>query len=99
MEIQQTRAYARWFRRLRDDEARLRIDARVRRLSFGDPGDARAVGDGVSELRIHYGPGYRVYFMRPGESIILLLAGGDKDSQRRDIRTARELARTLGREG
>ena len=95
IEIRQTGVYARWFRRLRDREARARIDIRIRRLSLGNPGDVRPVGGGVSELRIDYGPGYRVYFSRRGEAVIVLLAGGDKGSQDRDIRRALELARGL----
>ena len=95
IEIRQTEVYARWFRRLRDREARARIDIRIRRLSLGNPGDVRSLGRGVSELRIDYGPGYRVYFARRGEAVIVLLAGGDKGSQERDIRRARELARGL----
>ena len=95
IEIRQTEVYARWFRRLRDRQARARIDIRIRRLSLGNPGDVRSVGRGVSELRIDYGPGYRVYFARSGEAVIVLLAGGDKGSQDRDIRRARELARGL----
>lgn len=73
----------------------MRIDIRIRRLSLGNPGDVRPVGGGVSEMRIDYGPGYRVYFVRRGEAVIVLLAGGDKGSQSRDIRRARELAREL----
>ena len=95
IEIRQTGVYARWFRRLRDGEARARIDIRIRRLSLGNPGDVRPVGGGVSELRIDCGPGYRVYFSRRGEAVIVLLAGGDKGSQDRDIRRALELARGL----
>ena len=95
IEIRQTGVYARWFRRLRDREARARIDIRIRRLSLGNPGDVRPVGGGVSELRIDYGPGYRVYISRRGEAVIVLLAGGDKGSQDRDIRRALELARGL----
>ena len=94
-EIRQTEVYARWFRRLRDREARARIDIRIRRLSLGNPGDVRPVGEGVSELRVDYGPGYRVYYVQIGETLIVLLAGGDKDSQERDIRRALELARGL----
>ncbi len=95
VEIRQTEVYARWFRRLRDRQARVRIDSRIRRLSLGNPGDVRPVGEGISEIRIDYGPGYRVYFARRGEALIVLLAGGDKDSQGRDIRRALELARGL----
>ena len=95
VEILQTDAYARWFGRLRDRQARVRIDSRIRRLSLGNPGDVRPVGEGVSEIRIDYGPGYRVYFVQSGEDLVVLLAGGDKDSQERDIRRALELARGL----
>ena len=95
IEIRQIEIYARWFRRLRDRQARVRVDNRIRRLSLGNPGDVRPIGEGVSEIRIDYGPGYRVYFVRRGEELIVLLAGGDKDSQERDIRRALELARGL----
>ena len=79
VEIRQTEVYARWFRRLRDREARVRIDSRIRRLSLGNPGDVRPVGEGVSEIRIDYGPGCRVYFVRQGQALVVLLAGGDKE--------------------
>ena len=95
LEIRQTEIYARWFRRIRDRQARVRIDSRIRRLSLGNPGDVRPVGGGVSEIRIDYGPGYRLYFTRRGEALVILLAGGDKDSQELDIRRALELARGL----
>ncbi|HLF05082.1 MAG TPA: type II toxin-antitoxin system RelE/ParE family toxin [Dehalococcoidia bacterium] len=95
IEIRQTEAYARWFDSLRDRRTRARIDARIRRLSLGNPGDVRPVGEGVSELRIDYGPGYRVYFVQRGRTLVVLLAGGDKDTQDRDIRIALELAREL----
>ena len=93
VEIRRTDAYDRWFRRLRDRSAREVINVRIRRLREGRAGDARSVGEGVSELRVHYGPGYRIYFTRRGRRLIILLAGGDKDSQERDIRMARSLAR------
>ena len=93
VEIRRTDAYDRWFRRLRDRNAREVINVRIRRLREGRAGDARSVGEGVSELRVHYGPGYRIYFTRRGRRLVILLAGGDKDSQERDIRTARSLAR------
>ena len=95
VEVRQTEVYARWFRRLRDRQARVRIDSRIRRLSLGNPGDVRPVGEGVSEIRISHGPGYRVYFVRRGEALVILLAGGDKDSQKRDIRRALDLAKGL----
>ncbi len=95
LEVRQTDDYARWFSGLRDRQARARIDARIRRLSLGNPGDVRPVGEGVSELRIDYGPGYRVYFVQRGRELVILLAGGDKGTQDRDIQTALELARRL----
>ena len=94
-EIRQTDEYARWFAKLRDRRARARILARVRRLSLGNPGDVAPVGEGVSEMRIDYGPGYRVYFKQTGETVIILLVGGDKGTQQRDIEKAKELARNL----
>lgn len=95
IEIRQTAEYARWFQNLRDRQARSRIDARIRRLSLGNPGDVKPVGEGVSELRIDYGPGYRVYFVQHGNYFVVLLAGGDKQTQYQDIQTARKLARNL----
>lgn len=95
VEVRQTDVYARWFGRLRDRQARARIDIRIRRLELGNPGDVLPVGAGVSELRISYGPGYRVYFVQRGQSLVILLAGGDKSSQARDITRARALARGL----
>jgi putative addiction module killer protein len=95
IEVRQTEHYAKWFASLRDRAARVRIDIRVRRLSLGNPGDVKPVGDGVSELRIDHGPGYRVYFFQQGSEFILLLAGGDKSSQDADIRRAKALAQEL----
>ncbi len=95
IQIRQTEAYARWFDDLRDSVTRARIDIRIRRLSIGNTGDAKSVGDGISELRINYGPGYRVYFTRRGLSVIVLLAGGDKSTQDSDIREAKALAKNL----
>lgn len=95
LEIRETSAYAAWFSALRDRAAKARIDIRIRRLSLGNPGDVRPVGEGVSELRIHYGPGYRIYLTMQGEAIVILLAGGDKSSQDQDIRLAKHLARNL----
>ncbi len=95
IEIRQTAEYARWFASLRDRQARARIDARIRRLSLGNPGDVKPVGGGVSELRIDYGPGYRVYFAQRGQALVALLAGGDKRTQDRDIKLAQALAREL----
>jgi len=93
IEIRQTETYANWFSSLRDRKARARIDVRIRRLSLGNPGDVKPIGGGVSELRIDYGPGYRVYFVQRGVTVILLLAGGNKRTQDRDIKKALELAR------
>jgi putative addiction module killer protein len=95
VEIRQTERYAKWFASLRDRQARARIDARIRRLSMGNAGDGEPVGEGVSELRIHYGPGYRVYFVQRGQKLVILLAGGDKRTQDRDIKLAIDLARGL----
>ena len=88
-------SFARWLAGVRDRRAVARINARIRRLSLGNPGDVKPVGEGVSELRIDYGPGYRVYFVQRGPDLILLLAGGDKRSQDRDIAAALALARAL----
>lgn len=95
IEVRQTEVYARWVERLDDDRARARIEARIYRLSLGNPGDVKPVGAGVSELRIDYGPGYRVYFAWQGNAIVVLLCGGDKRSQKRDIALAKGLAREL----
>lgn len=95
IEVRETLVYARWFARLRDRQARARVDARVRRISLGNPGDVKAVGEGVLEMRIDYGPGYRVYFVHRGPMVVILLAGGDKRTQDRDIGLACELARKL----
>src|SRR5262245_52724394 len=92
LRIRQTRVYARWIEALRDRNARARIDARIGRLVLGNPGDVRPVGGGVSELRIDYGPGYRVYYMQHGDLLIVLLCGGDKSEQSRDITRAKQLA-------
>lgn len=95
IEVRQTAEYARWFRRLRDRQARVRILVRIRRLSLGNPGDMLWVGEGVFEMRIDYGPGYRIYGTREGERLVILLAGGDKHTQRQDIERAKKLAREL----
>jgi len=95
LEIRETKVYARWFSKLRDRQVKARIDTRIRRLSLGNPGDVKPVGEGVSELRIDYGPGYRVYFIQRASTVIVLLAGGDKRTQQQDIKQALELARNL----
>ena len=94
-DVRQTVSFARWLAGLRDRRAVARINARIRRLSLGNPGDVKPVGEGVSELRIDYGPGYRVYFVQRGPYLIVLLAGGDKRLQDRDIALALTLARAL----
>ncbi|WP_031432505.1 type II toxin-antitoxin system RelE/ParE family toxin [Methylomarinum vadi] len=95
VEIKKTDVYARWLDNLRDIRARARVLARVERMAAGNPGDVKSVGESVSEMRIDYGPGYRVYFTRRGNEIIILLAGGDKSTQDADIKTAQSLARNL----
>ncbi|HEV2653264.1 MAG TPA: type II toxin-antitoxin system RelE/ParE family toxin [Rhizomicrobium sp.] len=92
-EVRVTDLFLGWLEGLRDVSARRRIQARIDRLELGNAGDCKFVGAGVSEMRIDYGPGYRVYFMRRGRTVILLLAGGDKSTQKRDIAVALELAR------
>jgi len=94
-EIRKTEIFAKWIDSLDDIRARARILVRIERLAAGNPGDARPVGEGVSELRIDYGPGYRVYYKRQGRSVVILLAAGDKRTQSRNIKTALRLARNL----
>ncbi len=95
IEIRQTSTYADWFSQLRDRAVKGRIDIRIRRLSLGNPGDVKPVGEGVSELRVDFGPGYRIYFIKRGDSYVVLLAGGEKSSQANDIAKAKALAREL----
>ena len=95
IEIRKTNVFARWLDGLRDMQARARILVRLERLASGNPGDVKPVGEGVSELRVNYGPGYRVYFKKQGLEVVILLAGGDKGSQATDIKIALELARNL----
>ena len=95
IEVRQTEIFARWLANLRDGRARARINVRIRRLSIGKPSDTKSVGAGVSEMRIDYGPGYRVYFVRRGEALVILLAGGDKRTQNHNITVAIKLARDL----
>jgi putative addiction module killer protein len=95
IEIRKTKVFAKWIDGLRDVRARARILVRIERLAAGNPGDVKPVGGGVSELRIDYGPGYRVYFVQRGQELIILLAGGDKRTQSRNIRTAIRLAQDL----
>jgi putative addiction module killer protein len=95
MEIRKTKLFANWLDKLRDIQARARVLVRIKRLAEGNTGDAKSVGEGVFELRIHYGPGYRVYYTKIGHEIVLLLAGGDKSTQSDDIRIALRLAHNL----
>jgi len=95
LEIRKTTVFSEWLLRLRDAGARARIAARIDRLALGNFGDVQPVGEGVSELRLHFGPGYRVYFVRRGRMIVVLLCGGDKGTQVKDIKTAKMLASGL----
>ena len=95
IEIRKTENFAKWLDGLHDIRARARILVRIERLAAGNPGDVRSVGEGVSELRIDYGPGYRVYYKQYGRTVVILLAGGDKRTQTSDIKTALRLAKNL----
>ncbi len=95
IEIRKTDTFAKWIDGLRDIRARAGILVRIERLSLGNPGDAKPVGEGVSEMRIDYGPGYRVYFKKIGQTVVVLLAGGDKRTQAKDIKSALRLAQNL----
>jgi putative addiction module killer protein len=93
--VRETRTFRDWISALRDARAQAKVNVRIRRLSLGNPGDTRGVGEGVLELRIDYGPGYRVYYTRRGDELVILLVGGDKSTQERDIAAAKALAREL----
>lgn len=95
IEIRKTEHFANWLDNLRDIQAKARVLVRIERLASGNAGDVKPVGEGVSEMRINYGPGYRVYFIQRGSELMVLLAGGDKISQSRDIKTAIRLAQNL----
>ena len=95
LEVRQTQKYSAWFAGLRDRAAKARIDIRIRRLSLGNPGDVRPVGEGVFELRVNFGPGYRVYFVQRANIYVVLLAGGAKSTQGSNIVQAKALARDL----
>jgi putative addiction module killer protein len=92
--VRQSETFSTWLRELRDLKARAKIAVRIQRLEDGNPGDVAPVGDGVSEMRIHYGPGYRVYYINRGGETVILLCGGDKASQVRDIEAAKRLAQS-----
>ena len=95
VEVRKTAAFSEWYGGLRDARAQARIDIRIRRVELGVPGDVKPVGAGISELRIDHGPGYRVYFVQRGQTLIVLLGGGDKRSQTADIKAAKALAAQL----
>jgi len=95
VEIRKTELFAKWIDNLRDAQAKARVLVRIERLASGNAGDVKPVGEGISEMRIDYGPGYRVYFIKRGNELIILLAGGDKSSQTADIKVAIRLASNL----
>jgi putative addiction module killer protein len=92
LELKQTEVFRKWRAKLKDERARTLIASRLDRLAYGHSGDAGPVEEGISELRIHYGPGYRIYFHRRGNTVVILLCGGNKGSQAKDIKTAKRLA-------
>jgi putative addiction module killer protein len=96
LELKQTEIFRKWRTKLKDERAMALIASRLDRLAYGHAGDAGPVGEGISELRIHYGPGYRIYFQQRGNTILVLLCGGDKGSQAKDIKTAKRLADEWG---
>jgi putative addiction module killer protein len=95
VEVRQTQEFSTWLHRLRDANAVARIVARIRRMEKGNPGDTSSVGKGILEMRIDYGPGYRIYYLHRGAQIVILLCGGDKRTQQQDIKRAQTLAETL----
>jgi putative addiction module killer protein len=95
IEVRQTETFRAWLDGLKDNKARLRVDIRLQRLEKGNPGDVKTVGNGVSEMRIDYGPGYRLYFVQRGKTVVILLCGGDKRTQVRDIKRAIEMAQEV----
>lgn len=97
--IYTTEVFDVWFEALRDREAVRRIQVRIDRAADGHFGDCKPVGEGISEMRVHYGPGYRLYFMQRGSEVVILLAGGDKSSQNRDVKTAIGMARLIKERG
>jgi putative addiction module killer protein len=97
IEVRQSGPFEDWLRHLRDDKAKARIANRIRRMELGNPGDTRHLGSGLMEMKIDHGPGYRLYFAHQGNSIVILLSGGNKRTQRRDIEKAREMVQELKR--
>lgn len=95
IEVRKTEIFTKWFDNLKDRKARARIQARIDRVEMGNFGDVAPVGEGVSEFRIFYGPGYRIYFVQRNSVVVVLLSGGDKSSQKRDIAKAKEISRQL----
>ena len=95
IEVRTTAIFMKWFESLKDRKAKARIQARIDRIEMGHFGDVAPVGEGVSELRIFYGPGYRVYFVQSGDIVVILLSGGDKSTQHADIARAKEIARQI----
>ena len=95
VELLKTDVFDRWLTKLRDARGAARVQARLDRLAMGNPGDAKSVGEGVIEMRINYGPGYRVYYVRRGAMVILLLCGGDKSTQAKDIARAKQMVHAL----
>jgi putative addiction module killer protein len=93
--VEKTEEFDTWLKALRDARAKAKIISRIERLADGNPGDVKPVGNGISEMRVHYGPGYRVYYCQQGETIVIILCGGDKDSQAKDIETAKEIKESL----
>jgi putative addiction module killer protein len=93
--VRETEYFKTWIRSLKDRQTKQIINARIRRISTGNFGDSKPAGNGVSELRIDYGPGYRVYYIRRGDELVILLCGGDKSTQGRDIETAKQIAQNL----
>jgi putative addiction module killer protein len=94
VEVRQTQEFSGWLHRLKDANAAARIIGRIRRMEMGNPGDSRSVGQGILEMRLDYGPGYRIYYLRRGAQLVILLCGGDKRTQQQDIKRAQKLAET-----
>ena len=95
MKIRESDEFKTWYVKLKDKRAKIRIDVRIKRLAIGNPGDVEPIGEGCSEIKIHYGPGYRVYFRDTGKEIIILLCGGIKSTQSRDIEQAKKIWRNM----